>query len=111
MMETYQPASYTTNNLPAYTYSIAKANVQVSTGTIQLTTITSLNREISIDPTGTVTAIDTYKITSNATTSLSAFILNVPLGATNIAVRDQFGTSTNNKHSNRQQPATRKRNT
>ena len=85
--------SYTTNNLPAYTYSIAEANVKVSTGTLQLTTITSLNREISIDTTGTVNAIDTYKITSNATTSLSAFILSVPLGATNIAVRDQFGTT------------------
>ena len=85
--------SYTTNNLPAYTYSIAEANVKVSTGTIQSTTITSLNRDISIDTTGTVNAIDTYKITSNATTSLSAFILSVPLGATNILVRDQFGTT------------------
>ncbi len=85
--------SYAANNLAAYTYSIAKTNVKVSTGTLQLATINSLNREISIDTTGTVNAIDTYKITSNATASLSAFILNVPLGATNIAVKDQFGTT------------------
>lgn len=86
-------ASYTANNLPAYTYSIAAANVKVSPGTIQSATITSLNRDINIDATGTVNAMDTYKITSNATGSLSAFILNVPLGASNIVVRDQFGTT------------------
>jgi hypothetical protein len=86
-------ASYTANNLPAYTYMIAGANVKVSTGTIQSTTITSLNRDISIDTTGALNAADTYKITSNTTGSLSAFILSVPLGATNIVVRDQFGTA------------------
>jgi hypothetical protein len=86
-------ASYSANNLPAYTYLIAGANVKVSTGTIQSTTITSLNRDISIDATGTVNAVDNYKITSNAAGSLSAFILSVPLGATNIVVRDQFGTA------------------
>jgi hypothetical protein len=86
-------ASYTANNLPAYTYSIAGANVKVSTGTIQSATITSLNRDISIDTTGTVNALDTYKISSNASAPLSAFILSVPLGATNVLVRDQFGTT------------------
>jgi hypothetical protein len=85
--------SYTANNLQAYTYSIAEANVKVSTGTIQLATITSLNRDINIDTTGATNAVDTYKIISNATGSLSAFILSIPLGATNIVVRDQFGTA------------------
>jgi hypothetical protein len=82
--------NYVKTNLPAYTYSVATANVKVSTGTLQLTTIDSLNRQITIDSTGAVTALDTYRIISGSTSPLSSFVLSLPLDATNVVVRDQF---------------------
>lgn len=85
--------SYKTNNLEAYTYSVAEANVKVTEGTIVLSKITNLDREINIDTTGAVDAIDTYHIISNSTTSIGAYVLSLPQDATNIDVRDSFGSS------------------
>ncbi len=84
--------TYTKTNLPAYTYSLATATFQVPSGTLKLTTISSLNRQVTIDPTGKVSASDSYKIINNSTSLVSAFVLALPLEATNIIVKDQFGT-------------------
>jgi len=84
-------ANYIKTSLPAYTYSVATATFKVPTGTIQLCNINSLNRDIILDPTGKVTAQDNYRIISNSTAPLSAFVLSLPLEAKNIVVRDQFG--------------------
>ena len=85
-------AVYSKTDLPAYTYAPATASFQVPTGTVQLTTISSLNRQITIDPTGKVTASDSYRIINNSTSLLNSFVLTLPIEATNIVVRDQFGT-------------------
>jgi hypothetical protein len=85
--------TYTKTNLPAYTYALATATFQVPAGTLKLTTISSLNRQVSIDPTGRVTASDSYRIINNSTSLVSAFVLALPLEATNIIVKDQFGTA------------------
>jgi hypothetical protein len=84
-------ANYARNNLPAYTYSVASATFEVPTGTLQLTTISSLNREISIDPNGIVTSTDTYRITGNSSTSISSYVISIPVEATSLVVKDQFG--------------------
>ncbi len=84
--------TYTKTNLPAYTYVIASASFQVPAGTLKLTTISSLNRQITIDPTGKVTAADSYRIINNSSTLMSSFVLAIPLDATSIVVKDQFGT-------------------
>ena len=84
--------TYSKTNLPAYTNALATATFQVPAGTLKLTTINSLNREVTIDPTGKVTASDSYRLTNNSTSLLSAFVLTLPLEATNIIVNDQFGT-------------------
>ncbi len=84
-------AVYSKSNLPAYTYAPATASFQVPTGTLQLTTISSLNRQITIASTGKVTASDSYRIINNSTSLLTSYVLTLPLEATNIAVRDQFG--------------------
>jgi hypothetical protein len=89
---TINDAVYTKTNLPAYTYSSAAASFQVPSGTMELLTVTSLNRQITIDPTGKVTASDNYKIINNSTSVLSSFVISLPPEATNVAVRDQFGT-------------------
>jgi hypothetical protein len=85
-------AAYSKTNLAAYTYAPANAVVQVSTGTIQLTKITSLNRQINIDPTGKVTVSDSYRLISNATSLMSSFVITLPKDAINVHIRDQFGT-------------------
>ena len=88
--------TYTKTNLPAYTYTLATATFQVPAGTLKLTTISSLNRQITIEPTGRVTASDSYRIINNSTSLLNAFVLALPLEATNIIVKDQFGTAVGN---------------
>jgi hypothetical protein len=89
---TINDAVYTKTNLPAYTYAPATATFQVPTGTLELITVTSLNRQITINPTGKVTASDSYRIINNSTSLLNSFVITLPPQATNIVVRDQFGT-------------------
>jgi hypothetical protein len=84
-------ATYSKTNLAAYTFAPATAVVQFATGSIQLTTITSLNRLINIDATGKVTASDSYRIISNSTSLMSSVAITLPGEATNIQIRDQFG--------------------
>jgi hypothetical protein len=91
--------NYGTQNLPAYTYSPGSATVQVANGTIQLADITRLNRQITIGPTGQVTASDTYTIINNSTHTMANFILDVPIRASNVLVKDETGTSLSIKSS------------
>ena len=91
-----QSTSYTKTNLPAYTYAIASATAKVPVGTLQLTTIDNLNRQITVGATGSVAALDTYRIVSNSTAPLSSFVLSLPLDASNIIVKDQIWRNTGN---------------
>ncbi len=84
-------AIYTKTNLPAFTYAPASASFQVPSGTLQLTSISSLNREITIDPTGKVNVADSYRIISNSTITLKAFVVSLPFDASNVVIRDAFG--------------------
>ena len=84
-------AIYEKNNLPAFTYSVASAAFEVPTGTLQLTTISNLNRQITIDPNGKVTSSDSYRIIGNSSTSASSYVLSIPIDASNLVVKDQFG--------------------
>jgi hypothetical protein len=85
--------NYAVQNLPAYTYSPASAAIQIYNGTMQLTDISQLNRQITIDPTGKVTASDSYNIINNSTLTMPAFILDLPDTASNIVVKDETGTA------------------
>jgi len=89
---TVSTPNYVAQNLPAYTYSQGTASVEVSNATIQLADISQLNRQITIDPTGQVTASDTYTISNNSTAKMQFFVLDVPAGASNVAVKDETGT-------------------
>jgi hypothetical protein len=84
-------AAYTKANLPAYTYSVGNASFQVPTGTVQLTTVSSLNRQVTIEPTSIVTVSDSYRIISNSITTINSFVLSLPKDASNVVVRDEFG--------------------
>ncbi len=83
--------NYVTQNLAAYTYSVGSAVVKISAGTLQLTNIDHLDRQITFDPTGKVFASDNYHLTNNATTTMTSFILNLPSTASNVVVKDEFG--------------------
>ncbi|HUJ84698.1 MAG TPA: hypothetical protein VLV84_03735, partial [Candidatus Acidoferrales bacterium] len=85
--------NYVTSNLPAYTFSPGSAAVQVANETIQKSDITSLDRQINIDPTGQVSASDSYTIVNNSTLSMQSFLLDVPLNARNVVVRDESGAA------------------
>jgi len=87
---TVQTGSYSKSNLPAYTYSVGSAAVNVPTGSIQLSLITALNRQIIIDPTGKVTCSDSYHIINNSTVTLRSFVLGLPLDASNVILKDEF---------------------
>jgi hypothetical protein len=84
-------SSYSTSNLPAYTYSAGSAAIEVPTGTIQLTIISQFNRQITIDQSGTVTATDSYRVVNNSTLTLRSFSLGLPADASNVVVRDESG--------------------
>jgi hypothetical protein len=89
---TVNSENYVVQNLQAYTYSPASAAIQITKGNIQLTDISQLNRQITIDPTGKVTASDSYTIINNSTLSLPAFVLDLPRTASNIVAKDETGT-------------------
>jgi hypothetical protein len=89
---TINDAVYTKTNLPAYTYAPATATFQIPAGTLQLITISSLNRQINIGPTGKVTASDSYRIINNSTSLMDSFVMSLPPDATGVVVNDQFGT-------------------
>ena len=84
-------AVYTKTNLPAYTNAPASASFQVPSGTLQLTTIRSLDRQVTIEPSGKVNVADSYRIISNSTTTLKAFVVSLPFDASNVILRDAFG--------------------
>jgi len=83
--------NYAIQNLAAYTNSPASAVIKITAGTLQLSDIQKLNRQIAIDPSGKVTASDTYTVMNNSTSNLVNFVLELPSNATNIAVKDTAG--------------------
>jgi hypothetical protein len=84
-------SSFETQNLAAFTYSPATATISASSGSIQEVDIQALNRQINVSPSGAITSTDTYKIANNSTGSIATFLINLPLNATNLVARDQFG--------------------
>ncbi len=84
--------NYVTQNLAAYTSITASASFQIAAGTLQLANVNQLDRTINIDANGKVTSLDKYILINKGTTTISTFILDVPPSATNVAIKDQFGT-------------------
>ena len=84
--------NYVAQNLPAYTNSVASAAIQIDKGTIQITDISQLNRQITIEPTGKVTALDNYHIINTSPSTMTFFVLGLPDNAANLLVKDESGT-------------------
>jgi hypothetical protein len=85
--------NYMAQNLPAYTYSVGSADITIANGTIVLADISQLDRQINIDPTGKVNAVDSYQIINNSTDVMTGFALELPSNAQNVIVKDQSGVT------------------
>ncbi len=83
--------SFVKGNLPAFSYSPATASFTLSAGSLRIITMKELNRQITINPVGAVTASDNYRITNNAPSSINSLQVTLPLEASNIVVRNEFG--------------------
>jgi hypothetical protein len=84
--------TYTKQNLSAFTYSPATASFSVgSSGVFQQVDIPTLNRQVNISPSGAITSTDTYRIVNNSTVGMASFLINVPVNASNVVAKDQFG--------------------
>ena len=88
---TVDTANFVKENLPAFTYSPAVATFTLDTGILQMIDITKLNRQITASPAGEVTVSDSYRIVNNSTVGISSLGVGLPLDASNIAVKDEFG--------------------
>jgi hypothetical protein len=83
-------ANFVKNNLAAFTYSPATAAFQPF-GTIQIIDITELDRIITISPVGDIVSSDSYRITNKSPDSLGSLGVSLPLAASNIVGKDEFG--------------------
>ncbi len=83
--------TYEKTNLPAFTYSPATATFSAPYGTLQQADIQSLNRQVNVSPSGSIKSTDTYKVINKATTTISSFLFTLPVNASNVVARDQFG--------------------
>jgi hypothetical protein len=83
--------TYAKANLAAFTYSPATATFSAASGTISEVNIPSLIRQFVISPSGGISCKDTYQIVNNSTMGVYSFLVNLPVNATNVVARDQFG--------------------
>ncbi|MCW4008762.1 MAG: hypothetical protein NWF09_08775 [Candidatus Bathyarchaeota archaeon] len=86
-----QTTSFIKENLAAFTYSPATATFPLSKGSIQIISVKQLTRQVEINAIGEITVSDKYRITNNSTTSISSLNVGLPLAASNVAVKDEFG--------------------
>ena len=84
-------ANFAKSNLPALTYSPASATFSITGGHLQIITVKELTRQITINPAGDTLAYDSYRLTNESPNSLSSLKVGVPLEASNLLVRDEFG--------------------
>lgn len=82
---------YNKQNLAPYNTINGLAYFNIAYGTLYIADISQLNREITVNPSGSITASDKYTITDNSTITMASFVLAVPASATKIEVTDQFG--------------------
>lgn len=83
--------TFAKSNLPAFTYSPASATFSATSGNVQILTIKELDRQITINPAGDTVAYDSYRLTNDSPSTMGSLKIGVPLDASNLVVRDEFG--------------------
>lgn len=87
--------TYSKDNLPAYTNIEGAAVFAIETGLLQLSTMTTLERQVSVSPSGVVTCQDVYHLRNNGAGAIKAFMLSLPSSATNIVAKGDSGRTLN----------------
>ncbi len=82
-----------TTSLAAFTNEEAVATFNLTSAYIQNMDITQLSRQVTVNPTGTVTAIDTYNIENTSPSSLSTFVFDLPSQASSVTITDSSGNT------------------
>ena len=83
--------TFVKDNLPSLAYFPATANFNILPSLVRQISLTSLNRVVTLGPSGEVAISDTYRIVNNSTQELGSIKLEVPTNASNIAGKDGFG--------------------
>jgi hypothetical protein len=93
--ETITETEFSTENLSAFTYSMANVTFALTSDEIQLLDVKELKREICISGTGEIQCSDSYYITNEAPSdiNLNNVIIVLPPNASNTIAYDQFGRS------------------
>jgi hypothetical protein len=79
------------DNLLAFTYSPAVATFSLPDGYIQQVDVKSLNRVITIYPTGEIRASDSFRIINKSTKTAATIKLDLPSDASDVLGKDEFG--------------------
>ena len=83
--------AFVKQNLPAFTYSPALANFSLPSGSLRIVNFKTLDRQITINPAGAISVSDRYRITNKSPETLGSLEIGLPLDASNLLVRDEFG--------------------
>jgi len=83
--------TYSRTNLPAYTNIAGMAAFGIEAGLLQLSTFTSLERQVSVSPSGVVTCSDVYRLRNDGVGVITFFILSLPSAATDIVAKGDSG--------------------
>jgi hypothetical protein len=84
--------SYSKSNLAAFTSTPAVASFDITIGLLQLVDINTLNRQVTILPSGEITCTDSYTIKNMDKSAITFFLLNLPSDAKNVVVREGSGS-------------------
>jgi hypothetical protein len=82
--------NFVKDNLAAFTYSPATATF-LPASSLQTIDVERISRVITASPIGEIASSDTYRILSKSQASYGSFELSLPLSASNIVARDEFG--------------------
>lgn len=82
--------NYSAENLAAYTNEEATVTFQLASGYLQSLDITRLDRQITVYPSGAVTATDIYRLKNVSPNALSSFIFSIPAEALNVTIKDSL---------------------
>ncbi len=84
--------TYSKSSLPAYTNMQAVASFDLTVGLLQIVDINTLNRQITIAPSGEISCTEDYAIKNLDFSNMIALMLTLPPDAENIVVREGSGS-------------------
>ena len=83
--------TFVKDSLTAFAYFPAIATFTIPIGFISQMDIATLNRVVTLGPAGEIAVSDSYSLINNSTSAITSLTLDVPLTASNIVGKDEFG--------------------